>query len=161
MTCVQWLLLLVAFSCGFLGGVQTKWHTSVRHAGGGPKTNVKSVWIEKNAVFSSLQVLSLVDGKFPIPEKYTSVVMEIGANNRNTMDVEYLPRHPDAFLLTFEPLIDKYSALHARHPALRTPDRWSPLGFHTKEGLFYRGQYRIRPGSPNFISPQWTGAPLC
>lgn len=39
------------------------------------------------------------------------LVMEIGANTRNTLDRELLPLAPSAFLLSFEPLLDKYAAL--------------------------------------------------
>ena len=59
--------------------------------------------------------------------------MEIGANTRDTLDRELLPLAPSAFLLSFEPLLDKYAALIVRaqrcnlrplrepSPALRQP----------------------------------------
>ena len=44
-----------------------------------------------------------------IPEG-AQVVLEIGANTRNTLDRELLPQRTDAFLITFEPLLDKCAA---------------------------------------------------
>ena len=35
------------------------------------------------------------------------IVIEIGCSDRNTEDDEYLPTHSDAFLISFEPLLDK------------------------------------------------------
>lgn len=49
------------------------------------------------------------DGTLDIPST-GPLLLEVGANTRNTLDRELLPCVPDAFLLTFEPLLDKYAA---------------------------------------------------
>lgn len=60
------------------------------------------------------------------------IVIEIGANTRNTLDRELLPQRPDTFLLTFEPLLDKYATLLARNSR---PDMRGTLGAHHQRGL--------------------------
>lgn len=66
-----------------------------------------------------------------IPED-ASVVIEVGANTRNTLDRELLPSEPKAFLISFEPLLDKYASLLARNSR---PDTRVPLGRHHARGL--------------------------
>ena len=63
-------------------------------------------------------------------------VIEVGASDRNTADVELLPRWSDAFLVTAEPLLDKVSrALARRAPANRVIDGYEPLGQHHARGI--------------------------
>lgn len=70
-------------------------------------------------------------GRLAIPaDKY--LVVEVGANTQNTVDQTLLPVNADAFVLTFEPLLDKYGSLLARNSA---PDTYSPLGFHHPRGI--------------------------
>ena len=71
------------------------------------------------------------DGSLDVP-RGLHVVLEVGANSRNTLDRELLPRRPDAFLVTFEPLLDKYAALLARNSR---PDVRATLGAHHARGL--------------------------
>jgi FkbM family methyltransferase len=62
--------------------------------------------------------------------------VEIGTSDRDTLDVELLPRLPSAFLVSFEPLIDKYArALARRKPSDKVKDGWEPLGMHHERGL--------------------------
>lgn len=70
-------------------------------------------------------------GRLPIPsDKY--VVIEVGANTQNTIAETLLPTNDDTFVLTFEPLLDKYGTLLSRNSA---PDRFAKLGFHHSRGL--------------------------
>ena len=63
-------------------------------------------------------------------------VIEVGASDRNTADVELLPRWSDAFLVTAEPLLDKVSrALVRRAPSNRVLDGYEPLGQHHARGI--------------------------
>ena len=71
------------------------------------------------------------DGSLDVP-RGLHVVLEVGANSRNTLDRELLPRRPDTFLVTFEPLLDKYAALLARNSR---PDVRATLGAHHPRGL--------------------------
>jgi hypothetical protein len=84
----------------------------------------------------SLKVASLLaNGTLHLPARTSEVIIEIGANSRNTMDVDVLPNQTRAFLLTFEPILDKYAALLARSskPDTKTPS--AQLGFHHDRGL--------------------------
>ena len=73
-------------------------------------------------------------------------VIEVGASDRNTADVELLPRWSDAFLVTVEPLLDKVArALGRRAPAHRVLDGHEPLGQHHARGLVL----------PIAIGPTW------
>ena len=88
--------------------------------------------VTNNALFARVQVAELHDGHLPIPASIQRVVLEIGANTRNTLDRELLPQRSDAFLITFEPLLDKYAALLARNSR---PDTRATLGAHHPRGL--------------------------
>lgn len=72
------------------------------------------------------------DGSLAGVPEGAHLVLEIGANTRNTLDRELLPQRPDAFLITFEPLLDKYAALLARNSR---PDTRATLGAHHPRGL--------------------------
>jgi hypothetical protein len=73
------------------------------------------------------------DGSLRIPaDGPTKVVLEVGANSRNTLDRELLPLEPTVFLVSFEPLLDKYASLLARNSR---PDTLSPLGHLHKRGV--------------------------
>ena len=71
------------------------------------------------------------DGSLDIPDG-VSLVLEIGANTRNTLDRELIPYEPNAFVVTFEPLLDKYASLQSRYSR---PDTLTPLGHHHQRGL--------------------------
>lgn len=89
---------------------------------------------------ANLQVAMLDEaGAIRMPESTTRVVLEIGCSNRNTMDEEYLPTHDNGvFLISFEPMLDKYAELLARgnqryhHGAT---DQAVPLGHHHERGV--------------------------
>ena len=76
------------------------------------------------------------DGRLRVPSSTRSVLIEIGCSDFHTMDVEELARYPDAFLVSFEPLLDKYAVLLARgrqrymHDAMHRPSftKWAPKG---------------------------------
>ena len=72
------------------------------------------------------------DGSLAGVPEGAHLMLEIGANTRNTLDRELLPQRPDAFLITFEPLLDKYAALMARNSR---PDTRATLGAHHSRGL--------------------------
>ena len=71
------------------------------------------------------------DGTLDIPNQ-AQIVVEIGANTRNTLDRELLPIAPSTFLLTFEPLLDKFASLMARNSK---PDTRASLGYHHPRGM--------------------------
>ena len=83
------------------------------------------------------------DGSLAGVPEGTHLVLEIGANTRNTLDRELLPQRPDAFLITFEPLLDKYAALLARNSR---PDTRATLGAHHPRGLVLPFVVGVRVG---------------
>jgi len=80
---------------------------------------------------------TLVNGVLiDIPSTASPMLLEIGSSDRNTLDVELLQQLPDAFLLTLEPLIDKYArALTRRKPQESVVDTLEPLGKHHDRGI--------------------------
>ena len=70
-------------------------------------------------------------GQLPVPPG-AKVILEVGANSRNTADEEYLPLIDAAFLISFEPLLDKWATLLSRKSRA---DRISTLGHHHARGI--------------------------
>lgn len=95
-----------------------------------------------------VQVGTLMDGVLPIPREITTVLLEIGSSDRNTMDVEVLPSMPEAFLVTAEPLIEKYArALGRRKSAEQVKDALEPLGQHHHRGIVLPMAVAPTPGA--------------
>jgi len=83
-----------------------------------------------------VQLAVLHGGFLPIPESASHIFVEIGASDRNTMDVEVLPRLKSAYLVTAEPLLEKYArALGRRANAGSVKDTTEPLGRHHERGI--------------------------
>ena len=88
------------------------------------------------ALVVPVQVATLIDGRLPIPVGADKVFLEVGSSDRNTLDTELLPAHPDGYLVTCEPLLDKYArALSRRAPQSEVFDLHEPLGQHHSRGL--------------------------
>lgn len=97
-------------------------------------TTHEPIEITDDALYARMHVSTLHNGRLPLPGN-VSVVVEIGASDRNTMDVEFLQSAPQSFfLVSFEPVIDKYSRGLARHPT-GGGDRWQALGHHHERGI--------------------------
>jgi len=79
----------------------------------------------------------LLDGSFAALAAWRGpVFVEIGASDRNTMDVEMLPIVPDAFLITAEPLVDKWArGIGRRVKANSVQDSYEPLSRHHQRGI--------------------------
>ena len=60
----------------------------------------------QGALSVPLHVLQMPNGRIPVPNKTTSLFIEIGTNAFDTLD-QLLPKRPGAFLVAFEPLVDK------------------------------------------------------
>lgn len=91
--------------------------------------------VGSDGIYAQLKLVELLpNGTLPLPPKTTHILMEVGANTRNTVDREKLGlrRHADGFLLTFEPILDKYASLLARNSR---PDSKAALGHHHKRGV--------------------------
>lgn len=90
------------------------------------------------ALMVTTQVATLDKGKIKMPPNVNKIILEIGCSDRDTADNDILPYHPNAFLVSFEPLLDKYSVLLARGTERyhnHTTDMAVPLGHHHKRGV--------------------------
>jgi len=89
-----------------------------------------------SALVVPVHVATLIDGRLPIPQAVDKVFVEVGSSDRNTLDLELLPDHADAFLVSCEPLIDKYArAISRRAPQKQVFDQHEPLGQHHSRGI--------------------------
>lgn len=87
----------------------------------------------------SVQVAFLQDGAIQMPNTTDHVILEIGCSDMFTLDDERLPYDKSAFLIAFEPLLDKYAVLLARgtprYHHVGGGDRAVPLGHHHQRGV--------------------------
>ena len=79
-----------------------------------------------------LHVLTMPEGRIAVPNTTSSLYIEIGTNAFSTWDEALLPRRPNAFLVAFEPLVDKWALLLARNTRKRVAGK---LGYHHKRGV--------------------------
>lgn len=100
-----------------------------------------------------LHVLHMLpDGRLPVPNKTREVFVEIGTNAFDTWDTQVLPKHPGAFLVAFEPLVDKWSLLLARNARARVVGK---LGWHNPRGVILPFAVSDKAGVvPFYISPR-------
>lgn len=89
-------------------------------------------------LFVTTQVATLQNGAIKVPKTTDRIIMEIGCSDRNTADNEILPFYPKGFLISFEPMLDKYSVLMSRgtkryHSEQR--DKSVPVGHHHPRGV--------------------------
>ena len=85
----------------------------------------KPVEATETGLFARIQLAPLVRGHLDIPHD-KRIVLEIGASDRDTLD-QWLPSWNDSFLLTAEPLLDKYARGMARDKGY-AGDQFQPLG---------------------------------
>eukprot|EP00316_Scyphosphaera_apsteinii_P001403 CAMPEP_0119306258 /NCGR_PEP_ID=MMETSP1333-20130426/7055_1 /TAXON_ID=418940 /ORGANISM="Scyphosphaera apsteinii, Strain RCC1455" /LENGTH=305 /DNA_ID=CAMNT_0007309515 /DNA_START=68 /DNA_END=982 /DNA_ORIENTATION=+ len=78
-------------------------------------------------------------GAVLMPANVRSVILEIGCSNRNTMDEEELDFYPRSFLISFEPLLDKYALLLSKAQRRYYPngetDQAVPLAHHAPRAV--------------------------
>lgn len=96
------------------------------------------ITITHDALLATTQVLSLTDGVITYPPQTDYIAIEIGCSDRDTMDETWLPMHPRGFLVSFEPLLDKYAVLLSRGNMRinrGAKDMFTPLGHHHRRGI--------------------------
>ena len=91
------------------------------------------VQARSNGLFATVQIAQLPNGRLEIPPNMT-LAIEIGTSDRDTLDAELLRRNKNWFLLSLEPLSDKYARGLARNAA-GGGDEFQGLGHHHKRGL--------------------------
>lgn len=98
-----------------------------------------TVTMQGDALLATMHVAHLSGGTLALPPGVTSAVIEIGCSDRDTMDDEELDTHfPNSFLLSFEPLVDKYALLLAKGTKRfvgSKKDIAVPLGRHHQRGV--------------------------
>ena len=91
-----------------------------------------------SALKATLHVAHLTNGSIPMPASTENVIMEIGCSDMFTLDEHLLP-HDTNFLISFEPLLEKYAVLLARGTPRFHPegggDRSVPLAHHHRRGV--------------------------
>lgn len=93
------------------------------------------------------------DGGLVMPPTTQHVIIEIGCSDRDTADDLLLPNDPHAFLISFEPLLDKYSLLLGRGTAryhANKKDLSVPLGHHHPRGIVL--PVAVSPAGAGFTS---------
>lgn len=106
-----------------------------------------------DGLFATTQVAVLDNGHIRLPSSanVTRLAVEIGCSDLHTLDEEMLPFDPETFLISFEPVLDKYAVLLARAAqrfysnvrnlantsgeVQRKQNFFSPLGMHHPRGV--------------------------
>lgn len=101
-----------------------------------------------------------VHGKLELPSGIRSVIYEIGCSDRDTVDEKWIDYFPRSYLISFEPLIEKYAALLARGNTRYHGDKLDravPLSHHHKRGIVL--PLAVAPSvAPNGLSTMTIGA---
>ena len=99
-----------------------------------------------------LHVLTMPGGRIKMPNETTAVYVEIGTNSFDTWDQLMLPHFHNAFLVSFEPLLDKWATLLARNTRSRHAGQ---LGHHHPRGVALPFAVSDRDGFSDFhVSPR-------
>ena len=101
----------------------------------------QGVLVTNTSLTATMQIATLKKGKLLMPSSPTSpttLIVEIGLSDRNTADEELLPHYPSSFLVSFEPLLDKFAVNLAKGTTRfhgNRKDAAVPLGFHHHRGI--------------------------
>lgn len=80
-----------------------------------------------------LEVLQMPNGRIPIPDGTRKLYVEIGSNSFDTLADSPQLAEPHSYLVAFEPLVDKWAQLLARHTVTRKASM--VLGQHHERGV--------------------------
>ena len=98
-----------------------------------------------------LHVLSMPNGHINIPNKTAGIWLEIGTNSFDTLEGA-LTKHPNVFLVSFEPLVDKWALMLAKGTRSRVA---GPLGRHHARGIILPFAVSDADGYADFhVSPR-------
>ena len=158
--CLALVLAAFTFACGLLTGIAIGqlWcpqNGDVRRLSTASTTGVQ---VTDTKLLATVHVAQLHDSAIIVPEQMKHIWIEIGCSDRDTLDdtlekddsIAYRFGHGktnvnNTFLISFEPLLDKWAILlargnrryHGSHGDIRRPvtDRAVPLGHHHKRGV--------------------------
>ena len=89
--------------------------------------------VTDSGIFVTTQVASLVDGHLRVPNSTRELLVEIGCSDFNTLDETLLDKRQGAYLISFEPMMDKYAVLLSRgSQRMMDPSMPPPGGRHIK-----------------------------
>ena len=107
---------------------------------------------KSGALTVPLHVLQMPGGRLPVPNRTRELLVEIGTNAFDTWDTQVLPKRPGAFLVAFEPLVDKWALLLSRNARARVV---GALGWHHPRGIILPFAISDRAGVvPFYVSPR-------
>jgi len=135
-----WRALTMILACTCMALLLDAHRANVRLAeyGSGDVMSSSRQLAEHNSgmMLATLQVATLQpNGTLALPETTTDVFIEVGTNSRNLYDgTGRFKSTPGGFLLSFEPILDKWAWLLARHSR---PDRKTKLGHHLPNGMAF------------------------
>lgn len=115
---------------------------------------------EGGTLVSELHIAMLdANGHVRVPPDVREAIVEVGCSDRDTVDDELDSKYRDAFLLSFEPLMDKYAVLAARgakRVGVRA-DRGIPLGHHHRRGVVLPLAVSAEGGEATIKVHRWAG----
>jgi hypothetical protein len=116
--------------------------------------STSAVHVTPTDLYATLHLAHLDgEGAIAVPSGTKRMLVEIGCSDRDTMDVDELKKASlsDAFLIAFEPLLDKYATLYARanerFNGRGVTDRAWPLGHHHPRGVVL--PFAVAPHAPS------------
>ena len=97
-------------------------------------STMPAIEVTRAGVFARVQVAAFTkQGLLPIPANL-SVVIEVGVSDRDTLDQELLGHYDNYFLVSMEPVVDKYARGLARN-RLGGGDEFQRLAHHHDRGI--------------------------
>ena len=124
-------------------------------------SDMDALRVDGDALVVSSHVAHLRGGILAMPSDTTSVLIEVGASDLNTMDEQELQYYPRSFLVSFEPLLDKYALLLAKGHRIFAGHRQDvggiPLGHHHPRGVALPLAISPHGGSINFTVSRVAG----
>ena len=118
------------------------------------------VRIEGNSLVTGLHVAMLdPTGAVVAPADVKYALLEIGCSDRDTLDDKLDQDYRDAFLLSFEPLMDKYAVLASRgtRRMAKGADRAVPVGHHHTRGVVLPIAVSAHGREANITVHRWAG----
>jgi len=121
---------------------------------GASPSEIPAVRQHGSGLFATLQIAHVnMDGTVPVPNGTDRILMEIGCSNVGTLDDELLNQDAYSFLLSFEPLLDKYAELAAKGNARyngNVGDTITPLAHHHQRAVVLPLAVGPRAGTATF-----------
>ena len=119
-----------------------------------------SVSFEGDSLVAGLHIAHLDgNGALVAPPAAEYAIIEVGCSDRNTVDEDLDKKWPGAFLVSLEPLLDKYAVLAGRGSTRigKGRDRGVPLGRHHERGVVLPVAVSTHGHEANITVHRWAG----